>query len=82
MEIVLVWNNVQSFQQHVADMKDFSEKHKKNLANEFHMLKNMPLPGNFQPLDAHGGGKIHISPRRKTTLVPIWEVELSKGIQN
>ena len=28
MEIVLVWNNAQSFKKHVADMKDFNEKHK------------------------------------------------------
>jgi hypothetical protein len=82
MEIVLVWNNSQSFQQHVADMKNFSENHKKNPANEFPMLKDMPLPGSFQPVLNHGGGKIQLSPRRKSTLVPLWEVELPEGIQN
>ena len=82
MEIVLVWNNTQSFQQHVADMKNFSERHKKSPANELNMLKDMPLPGNFQPVNTQGGGKILISPKRKSTLVPLWEVELPKGVQN
>ena len=82
MEIILVWNNAQSFQQHIADMKNFSEKHKNSPANELYMLKDMPLPGNFQPIIAQGGGKIRISPKRKSTLVPLWEIELPKGIQN
>jgi len=82
MEIILVWNNARSFQQHVADMKQFSQEHKNSPANEFYMLKDMPLPDSFQPVNTQGGGKILISPKRKCTLVPLWEVELPKGVQN
>jgi len=82
MEIILVWNNTRSFQQHVEDMKQFNREHKKNPANEIYMMKNMPLPGNFQPTNTRGGQKILTSPERKSALVPLWEVELPKGIQN
>jgi len=82
MEIILIWNNARSFKQHAADMKQFSHEHKNSPANELYMLKDMPLPGHFQPFKTQGGGKILISPKRKSTLVPIWKVELPKGVQN
>lgn len=82
MALILVWNNARSFQQHVADMKQFKREHKENPAEEPRMLKNMPLPGNIQPANTRGGQKILISPKRKSALVPLWEVELPKGVQN
>ena len=82
MEIIPLWNNARSFKQHAADMKQFSQEHKNSPANEFDMLKDMPLPGNFQSVNTQGGGKILISPKRKCTLVPLWEVELPKSVQN
>ena len=82
MEIILVWNNARSFRQHVADMKQFNQEHKNNPTNKFHMLNDMPLPSNFQPVNTQGGGKIIISPKRKCTLVPLWEVELPRDVQN
>jgi hypothetical protein len=82
LDIILVWNDIRSFQKHVEDMKQFSREHKNNPPNELYMMKNMPLPGNFQPADTQGGQKILISSRRKYTLVPLWEVELPKGVQN
>lgn len=82
MEIILVWNNTRSFQKHVADMKKFREEHKNSDANEFFMLKDMPLPGNFQPANPQGGSKIQISAKRKSTLVHLWGVELPRGVQN
>jgi len=82
MEIILVWNNARSFQKHIEDMKQFSREHKNIPPNEIYMTKNMPLPGNFGPTNARGGQKILISSKRKNTLVPLWAVELPKGVQN
>ena len=82
MEITLVWNDTRSFKRHVADMKRFRQQHQNTPANELNMLKDMPRPGSIQPIKPSGGSKILISPKRKSNLVPIWEMELPEAVQN
>ena len=81
-EIVFLWKTNQSFKRHVADMKQFREDHINNPASNCYVFGNMPTPGSFQSANTSGGSKILISPSRKSTLVPLWRVELPKGLQN
>jgi hypothetical protein len=82
MEMVLVWKDAKSFKQHIADMRMFSLLHRHNLQGVFNLLKNMPTSCNFPPVGSTGGGIGFISNRGKSTLVPIWEIELPRGSQN
>ena len=82
MKITLVWDDARSFKRHVADMKQFRLQHKDTPANELNIFKDMPRPGNLQPANPYGGSKISISTKRKSNLVPIWEIELPGGVQN
>ena len=82
IEITLVWDDAQSFKRHVADMNHFRKQHKDFRMNEMDMLKDMPRSDNIQPVNPCGGSKILISSKRKSTLVPIWEIDLPGSIQN
>jgi hypothetical protein len=80
--MVLVWKDAKSFKQHIADMKMFSLSHRHNPQSRFNLLKNMPTSCNFQPAGRIGGGTGFVSAGGKSTLVPIWEIELPRGAQN
>jgi hypothetical protein len=80
--VILVWNDAQSFQQHVAAMKLFRQSHQDNLRSEPKKVKDASRPGNIHLPDSWDGAKRFTSTRARPTLVPIWEMELPKGIQN
>lgn len=82
MEMALVWKDAKSFKQHIADMRMFSRSHRYHPQGGFNLLKNTLTPGNSQPPGKTGGGIGFISTRGKSTVVPIWEIELPRGSQN
>jgi hypothetical protein len=80
--MMFIWKSVRSFKQHVADMKLFRQKHEDIANSRNSMIGNMPLRGDIEPVYSRGGSKIIITTRRKTKLVPIWKIELPRGVQN
>ena len=80
--MVLIWHDAQSFQQHLEDMRIFRQSHRDNPEDGLKTLKAMPSLENFHPPSQTGGNKGFISTRRKSILVPIWEIALPRGSQN
>jgi len=81
--MVLVWNDIKSFQRHLEDMKVFRQAHLDSAPMEgLKLLKDMPIPFDIEPPRETGLVKSFIDSRGKLILVPIWKTELSKGSQN
>ena len=82
MEMVLVWHNAQSFRQHIEAMKTFRQLHGGNPESRSKLLKNMPVMAEIDVLSKEGGTTGCISPRRRSIIMPIWEIALPRGSQN
>ena len=82
IEIVLVWNDTDAFQRHVAAMKSFRQSHRHIPPGAPKPPKDPPHPDKINLPDSWEGAKCFITTRAKPTLVPIWEMELPRGIQN
>ena len=82
IEIILVWDDAEAFQRHVAAMKSFRQSHPENPPSKPKLVRNTPPPGNPRQADSRSGAKRFTRTRAKPTLVPIWEMELPRGIQN
>lgn len=81
--MILVWDNIKSFQQHVADMRLFRSSHTpKAPVVDLRMLNDMPV--SFDVTLPHETGLIKnvYDTRGKLVLVPIWRVNLSRGAEN
>ena len=80
--MMYIWKSVQSFKQHIIDMTLFRQKHEDLSHSQNDMVGNMPEPGEFYPARVQSDLKVIVSNRTKTKLVPIWEFELPRGVQN
>ncbi|OGO17633.1 MAG: hypothetical protein A2Z15_01495 [Chloroflexi bacterium RBG_16_50_11] len=81
--MILVWDNVKSFQRHLEDMRSFRHFHHINSpAAELKMMKDMPVPFNITPPHETGLIKSICDARGKIILVPIWQVTPARGLQN
>jgi hypothetical protein len=82
IEIILVWNDIRDFQQHVAAMKSFRQSHRDNPPDLPELPKDAPRPDKIHLADSWEGAKRFIATQAQPTLVPIWEMELPRGVQN
>jgi hypothetical protein len=81
--MILVWNNIKSFQQHLEDMRLFHNLHtQKSPVVDLKMLKDMPIPFDVKLPHETGLIKSVYDARGKLILVPIWRVSLSRGSYN
>jgi hypothetical protein len=80
--MIFIWKSVKSFKQHISDMKIFRQSHDDIYQKEYRILGNMPQPGDINAAETRGGAKAIISTRRRSSLVPLWDIELPRGIQN
>ena len=81
--MVLVWNNIKSFQRHLEDMKSFRRTHLEAPPGEgLTLLKDMPIPFDIIPPCGTGIIKSFTDGRGKVILVPIWKTTLPRGSQN
>ena len=80
--MIFIWKSVKSFKQHISDMKMFRQSHDDIHHEEYRIVGNMPQPGDINTTEPWGGAKVIISTRRKSNLVPLWDIELPRGIQN
>jgi hypothetical protein len=81
--MVLVWNDIKSFQRHLEDMKVFRQAHLDSAPMEgLKLLKDMPIPFDATPSCGTGIIKSFTDTRGKVILVPIWKTTLPRGSQN
>ncbi len=81
--MILVWNNIKTFQQHLEDMRQFRLSHIQNAPKaELRMFKTMPIPFDVTlPQEPVPVRNIYDS-KGKLMLVPIWRITPSRGSQN
>jgi hypothetical protein len=81
--MVLVWNDLKSYQRHLENMKEFRQSHLDIAATEeLKLLQDMPIPFDSIPSCGTGIIKSFTDARGKTILVPIWKTTLPRGSQN
>ena len=81
--MILVWDNIKTFQQHLEDMRQFRRSHVPNAPTvELRMLKTMPMPFDVTLPQETGLVRNFYDSRGKMILVPIWKVTPSRGSQN
>jgi hypothetical protein len=81
--MILIWNDIKSFQRHLEDMKSFRQSHLDSPPEvELKIFKDMPLPWDVTPPRETGIIKSFTDDRGKTILVPIWKTTLARGSQN
>jgi len=77
----LVWNNKDSFQQHLKDMQNFRQAHGKWLAVELQSFKDMPVICARPPREK---GLVKNTAEITDSTLPylVKKIYLTKGIQN
>jgi len=81
--MILVWDNIKSFQKHLEDMRLFCNSHvHKTPIVDLRMLKDMPIVVDIKPPQETGLIRSVFNARGKLVIVPIWRVNLSRGSQN
>ena len=81
--MILVWDNIKSFQRHLEDMRSFHDSHTHNTpVVDLKMPKDMPMPFDVTIPRETGLIKSVYDARGKLILVPIWRVDLSRCSQN
>jgi hypothetical protein len=80
--MILVWNSIKSFQQHLEEMKQFRQSHNRVPVEEIKMLKVMPMPFDVTIPRETGLIKSLFDSRGKLVLLPICKINVSKGSQN
>jgi hypothetical protein len=81
--MVLVWNDISSFRRHLENMKTFRQSHPgTSPMDRFKLLHE--LPQQLDEIPACGTGIIETfsDSRGKVVIVPIWQVNPSRGSQN
>ena len=80
--MILVWNSVKSFKQHLEEMRHFRQSHNGASEEEIKMIKVVPMPFDVTIPRETGLIKCFCDSRGKLILVPIWEIKVPKGSQN
>ncbi|MGD0780706.1 MAG: hypothetical protein ABR954_08040 [Dehalococcoidales bacterium] len=86
--MILVWNNINSFNRHLKDMRVFCQAHKNGqkwepkITEDVKTLKDMGLLFDVQPPHEKGLIRSITDARGKIVFVPIWEMILPRGSQN
>ncbi len=80
--MILIWNDVKAFQQHLEDMRTFRQSHDDIQQGKSALFKNMPTPYDVNFPCNTGGGKQAIKNSGKTIIVPIWKITAPTGSQN
>jgi malate synthase len=80
--MILVWNDVKSFNRHLENMRAFRQLHQANAKCEWNLIKDMPMPHDVQPSSNAGGVNRFFNSSGRAIVVPIWEITLPRGLQN
>jgi hypothetical protein len=81
-EMRLVWNDVQSFNRHLENMRRFCQMHQAKAKCGWNLIKDMPMPDDVQPPGNAGGVKRFFNSSDLVAVVPIGKITLPQGLQN
>ncbi len=79
--MILVWNDIKSFQRHLEAMKTFRQYHGTNLKDRL-LIKDMPTPYDVGPSQRDRLLTRLTDTRGKVIFVPIWKIAVPPGLQN
>ncbi len=81
--MILVWQDVRSFQRHLEDMGRFRRSHEGAGVPEG-SFRDMPAVFDIEPGDYPGraGAPAFTRVRGRSTIVPIWKIDLPGGSRN
>lgn len=77
--MILVWNNVKTFKQHIEDMKNFREAHTNRQTEQ---IKDMPELYLVKPPRETGLVNSLTDKKGKVIFVPIWKMSPARGTNN
>lgn len=77
--MILVWNNMKSFQRHLEEMKTFRQTHQ---TRQTEQIKNMPILVDVMPPQETGLIKSITDDKGKVIFAPIWKITLARGLNN
>ena len=80
--MILVWNDVKSFQRHLEEMCQFRRAHRWSEAASLRLLKDMPILFDVNPPENAGRIAGFTGAGGKCVVVPIWKVAPPRGSQN
>jgi hypothetical protein len=82
MVTALVWHDAKSFKRHLEQMRRFRLSHRSDPEGRFMRLKDMPTPFYTRPPGETGGARGTVSVRSMSVVIPMWEIVLSRNLQN
>jgi hypothetical protein len=81
--MILVWDNIKSFQRHLEDMKLFRRGHKDSEVRVApKMFKDMPVPMGIKTVNEARLHEHIYSEIYELEFVPLWDVSLPKNSHN
>ena len=80
--MILIWNNINSFERHLEEMRLFRESHTNEPMETAKDFKNMPILPDVKPPHENGIIKSITDSKGRIIIVPIWNITLARGIQN
>jgi hypothetical protein len=81
MITALIWNNEESYRQHLEHMKMFRRTHQNDLKGKF-TRNDIRTSSDIHPQDKTGKDREFVSARGKPVLIPVWEIVPPRGSQN
>jgi hypothetical protein len=80
--MILVWNDVKSFNRHLENMREFRQLHQANTKCGWNLIKDMPVPSDVRAPSNAGGVNRLFNSSGRAIVVPIWKITLPEGLQN
>lgn len=80
--MILIWNNINSFRQHLEEMRLFRESHIDEPMETAKEFKNMPILHDVKPPHETGLVKSLTDEKSRLAFVPIPKITLHRGSQN
>jgi hypothetical protein len=80
--MILVWNDVKSFNQHLENMRRFRELHQSVEKCGWNIIKDMPVTRDIQVRLRVGGARCSFDITPPAMVVPLWKITLPRSSQN
>jgi hypothetical protein len=79
--MILVWNDVKSFNRHLENMRHFRQRH---LADEERglIIRDMPVIRDIHVPFGVGGARCFYDIGPRVKVIPLWEITLPAFLQN
>jgi hypothetical protein len=80
--MILMWDNIKSFERHLETMLEFRKSHHEIPAANIEALKDMPVPIDIRPPHETGLVKKITDKHGNMIFTPIWQITPTKDSRN